>query len=159
MSEIKITRAKAAKAYQNADTKTRKVLVDLLGEENVSASITDMLKTYQDACEIEGCDPVEITIKGGGLTENDKDAVKAFAEMTLVTRLMRGGKDPNWADPNEYKYQAWQKYTAGSGFSESYCGNELTDTNVGSRLSVFSSKDALYLGKQFASHLDRIFKP
>ena len=164
MSEnLTITKEAAAIAFNNADKNGKKLLSDLFGEKNLYTKITDRVKSYEDACEVAGVEPIEAiqlsSLKGFvGLTNKDIDALKATAEMYLITRVLNEGWVPDWSNTNQYKYYPWLKYSsAGFGFSSDGYAYVHSTTTVGSRLCFKSKELAEYAGKQFQAQYNRIF--
>ncbi len=79
-------------------------------------------------------------------TDKDMIAAQAFLKLCIVSRAMNklnnDGEvwEPDWTDVNEYKYYAFPRYVAGSGFSDFGYGYDDADACVGSRL-CFMSRD------------------
>ncbi|HEY4148910.1 MAG TPA: hypothetical protein VGM41_08275 [Chitinophagaceae bacterium] len=61
----------------------------------------------------------------------------------------------DWANGNQSKYNAWhwikrdEEQASGFGFSLTDCGRWRATTNVGSRLSLGTSKEAIHIAKTF----------
>ncbi|WP_080902933.1 hypothetical protein [Parabacteroides sp. Marseille-P3160] len=51
MKTIELTVKNVRKAFKEADEKGRKLLRNLCGEDVFSSSITDRVRSYEDACE------------------------------------------------------------------------------------------------------------
>lgn len=123
-----------------------------------AASIMERIKTYEDACDELGVEPIEyIQVYRGGLTERDIKAQLAFAQIIIIARALNEGWEPDWANSNQYKYYPWLEYKAGFGFSDSDFGDSYTGTGVGSRLCLKSRELAEYAGKQFNKEYNEFF--
>lgn len=96
---IPIEKSKAFIAFNNADEKGRKLLTDLLGKENVSGNIMDMVKTFEDA---EALDT--------GWTDADEFYLQSVKKATIISRVLNGGWKANYADKNQPKYYVWMRY-------------------------------------------------
>lgn len=126
-----------------------------------SGLITDRVKTFADALRIH-------INKNGPLSKyleslfeydgNDKDliAAQAFAQMSLIRRVLNEGWAPDWTNSSEIKYYPWFTMS-GVGLSCYVYGNSCAGSGVGSRL-CFKTKDlAIYAGKQFTSIYEKFF--
>lgn len=112
-----------------------------------SQKITDRIKTWEDACEMKGIDPIDSL----PFPEPDNDfeeAINGTFQMFIIVDLLCEGWKPNYTNGNQYKYYPYFKYTdSGFGFSCSFY--EYVSTIVGARL-VFPTRElAEYSGKQF----------
>ncbi len=154
---IEITRKNAAKAFQDADNKGKKLLRDLLGEKNIYENIMERVQSYQDACEVHGCEPVQIKVTGGGLDDGDIDSLNAIAELFLIYKVMNEGKKPTWGNSTPPKHYPYFDLSSGVGLSFGGCGDGSSVSSVGSRLCIVNdSKKATYIGKQFTSIFKRL---
>lgn len=112
-----------------------------------SQKITDRLKTWEDACEMKGIDPVDSL----PFPEPDNDfeeAINGTFQMFIIVDLLCEGWKPDYTNGNQYKYYPYFKYTdSGFCFSDSLsvCGN----ASVGARLVLPTRELAEYSGKQF----------
>lgn len=114
--------------------------------------LTD-LKTFEDACTIEGIKPDSIT--ASGLSQEDNNALLALAKLFIIVRaanrLINDGKEwkPDYND-NTWKYFAWFAMDGGSGgFRYDDCAHWTSGSSVGSRLCFKTSEAAEYIGTQF----------
>lgn len=112
-----------------------------------SLKITDRLKTWEDACEIAGIDPIK-SLPYQSPKNDFEEAINATAQLFIIIDLLCEGWKPNWENSNQYKWYPYFKYTdSGFGFSDSayWSGG----TSVGSRLVLPTSELASYAGTQF----------
>ncbi len=151
MKTIAINEANALNAYNAADKNQKTFLENLLGKETFSQNITDRVKTWEDAAEIYGVDPVEslpFTNPQNGIEE----AANAFYQTEIIIHVLNEGWEPNWDNSNEYKwYPYFDMRTSGSagGFSFAVCYYVLTSSYVGARLVLKTEALAKYAGTQF----------
>lgn len=114
------------------------------------------LKTFEDACKIEGLDPKTVVPDFSAYPEKDRKAMIAHAKLVIVARaanrLANGGEEwtPDWTNYNQWKYYPWFDMGRGSsGFRFDGYDCWITPSYVGSRLCFLSGKVATYVGKQF----------
>lgn len=119
-------------------------------------SITDRVKTYEDACQIKGIAPLTPE-QFAFLPEDQREALFALHKLFTVVEVINEGHEFDWNDYNEYKYYPWfdmETYDdapAGSGFSFDVYVFDCASSSVGARLCVRSQEHAEYIGKQFLS--------
>lgn len=116
------------------------------GKKANTQSITERVKTFEDACEVLGLDDVQIGVKG---LDEDTKSIEAYAKLTIIARALNEGWKPDWSNTNESKYVPWFKHKSGLGLSYFVCVLWSSHTNVGSRLCFKSRELAEYAGKQF----------
>lgn len=116
------------------------------GKKQTTQSITERVKTFEDACEILGLDDVQIGVKG---LDEDTKSIEAYAKLTIIARALNEGWKPDWSDHSQYKYVAWFTHKSGLGLSYHDCDFWGSCTGVGSRLCFKSRELAEYAGKQF----------
>ena len=113
----------------------------------------NQLKTFEDACKIEGIEPEKVSVEISVLPETDKKSITAYAKLIIVARaanrLANNGEEwiPNW-DSSQWKYWNWF-YMGSSGFRFGVCDGWGSDSHVGSRLCFISSEVAEYVANQF----------
>lgn len=118
-------------------------------------SITDRIKTFEDACKETGIYPTELSISGTGTTDDDIKAVAAFHKLTIIAKALNEGWKPNWSDSSEYKYYPWFNLENGFVFYDYVYYYRYS--SVGSRLCFKSSELATYAGKQFIDLYKELF--
>ena len=109
--------------------------------------ITERIKTFEDACAYLGLNPIEVLPPE---TIYNAKYLIACAKLAIITKALNEGWEPDWNNPNEYKYYPWfDMRSSGGGFSFGGDVSARTWSNVGSRL-CFKSRDlAKYAGEQF----------
>ena len=116
----------------------------------------EKIKTFADACKIEGLDPETVIPNFSCYPEADQKAAEANAKLMIVikaaNRLENNNEEwiPNWEDYNEYKYQPYFVMDEGSsGFRFYDYGHRVTLSCVGSRLCFISRELGEYISTQF----------
>jgi len=101
------------------------------------------IKTFEDACSATGTDTETINLPG--LTDDEL----AYRMLKIVVKAINNGWTPDWNNFSQWKYYAWFNLSSGSGFSDSLCDFEYSDSGVGSRLCFESREKCEYAAKQF----------
>jgi hypothetical protein len=149
MKTVPILLENALAAYNKADAKGKELLANLFGKDVLSQKITDRVKTFEDACEVKGVDPVSILPYKAPANSFEK-GLNAMAKMMVIAEVLQEGWQADFGNSNQYKYYPWYEYKgAGFGFSITYYGSTRTGTTVGSRLCFPTIELAEYFGKQF----------
>lgn len=118
-----------------------------------SVKITDRLKTWEDACNIKGIDPVK-SLPYPKEKDKFEAAMNGIFQMFIITELLCEGWEADYANTNQYKWYPYFKYqnkTSGFGFDGSGCDVVYTDAGSGARLVYPTEQMANYSGKQFIS--------
>jgi hypothetical protein len=105
----------------------------------------ETIKTFEDACNKLGIDPVEFEQKYSNLKKCDL----AFGKLQIIYEAINDGWEADYSNENEYKYYPYFRWNEISGFSflASDCNRSLSD--VGSLLSTNSEEKSEYIGEQF----------
>lgn len=80
------------------------------------------------------------------LPERNQKAIIAFYKLCVITQWRNEGWEPNWNDPNEWKYYPWfylKSDAAGLGFSYSDSAASHAYALIGSRLCFKSRQLAI----------------
>ncbi len=120
-----------------------------------SGNIMERVKTFEDACEVLGIYPKEIsmTVDFGHNDDATRSiaAVAAFAKLVIIVRALNEGWTPDWSNKSQYKYYPWFDMSSPSGPAYDDCDHWRSVSFVGSRLCFKSRELAEYAGKQFIS--------
>ena len=115
--------------------------------------ITDKIKSFEDACKHLGLNPNDLPVVDM-LPEKDRKSIIAYYKLTIITRALNEGWEPDFSNWNEYKYYNWfyveeNKDQRSSGFR--YHDTCYTDayTDIGSRLCFKNRELAKYATEQF----------
>lgn len=122
------------------------------------------IKSFEDACKVEGLDPEKILPDFACYPEQDRKAMTAHAKLVIiaraVNRLANGGQEwkPDFTNWNQYKYQPWLHIPRGSsGFRFVGYVCWATSSGVGSRLCFISREVAKYVVEQFEDLYNEYF--
>lgn len=115
--------------------------------------ITKRVRSYEDACEIMGVDPInEYALKKLGFTDGEI----ANRKLKTIVAVLNDGWSPTWSDTTERKYYPYFKIEASNfgaycGLAYAYSLNAWTCSHSysGSRLAFKNSELAEYAGNQF----------
>lgn len=81
--------------------------------------------------------------------DDPDDHLVNYQTAVLLVRAINEKREPNWDDPNEWKYQNWFYMGGSSGFRFGGCDGWRTRSGAGSRLCFFNPEHGEYLVKQF----------
>lgn len=150
---LQIDENKAYNLYRTASPEFKQALEDTFGREFFSRSITDRVKSYEDACAILGIDPHGSMPDTSECPVEDRKAYLAFHKLVIIIRALNEGWRPDWADTDQAKWFLWW-YTEGSaGLACAYSSSapSTTAARIGSRLCFKSEALAVYAAKTFKS--------
>lgn len=108
------------------------------------------IKTFEEACALQGLDPVKVLPDVSAMPEKDRAAITAYAKLCIIQRSLNGEWTPDWSNQNQRKYYPWywveKKEGGPSGFGLSYfgCACDVTRTGLGSRLFYRDAATAEY---------------
>jgi hypothetical protein len=125
------------------------------GKKTTTGSITDRIKTLQDACNELGISSGEITIQGD--IEKDFKSVVSYQKLIIIARALNEDWTPDWKNSSQYKYYPWFDMSSGSGLSFCAVDYRFSDTAVGSRLCFKNRQLVEYAVKQFIELYKDIF--
>jgi hypothetical protein len=113
-------------------------------------SVTDRVKSFEDACRELGIAPSQLSITGDGIMQDDLNAVTSYYKMMIIIKALNGDWVPDFSDKNQAKYYPWFEFKKGSGFVLNDVHNNYDYTSVGARLCFKSSELAKYAATQFS---------
>lgn len=151
--KLQIEKQNAIKAYEGADDKGKKLLVDLFGRltfigsfKDIVLAATDAQQLYEDACAYIG-EPVR-TLQEFSFLGYTAQYQYSLHRITTVIEAAKEGKELDYDNTNQGKYYPWadmrtpKGQSAGSGFAFDVCGYGNANAHVGSRLCSFSREIA-----------------
>lgn len=152
MNTIEIKKTNAISAYIKADNKGKQLLENLLGKDNLTPIvITERVKTFEDVFDVLEDLPHDISTLLEYKGKNpDMLGAQAYLKLTLLARALNEGWEPDWNNPNEYKYVPYFKHKAGFGLSYDDIYYWYTSASVGSHLCFKTRELAEYAATQFA---------
>jgi hypothetical protein len=113
-------------------------------------SITEKVKTYEDACKVLGINPENLPLVEH-LPEKDRKSIVAFYRLTIITRALNEGWEPDFSDCNQLKYWNWFYIGAYAGFAVASTANAASNTSacISSRLCFKSEELATFARENF----------
>lgn len=119
-------------------------------------TLKKQLKSFEDACKVEGLDATKVVPDFAAYPEQDRRAMIAHAKLVIIVRaanrLANGGKEwkPDWDNGKWDKWYAyfWMKGVS-SGFRFDVCDAWGSASDVGSRLCFKSEDVGEYVANQF----------
>jgi hypothetical protein len=113
------------------------------------------LKTFEDACKVEGLDAEKVIPDFSCYPEKNRKAMVAHAKLVIIAqaanKLENEGNEwiPDWNDFDQYKYYPWFEMGGSSGFRFVGYDHWFSHSTVGSRLCFISRNVATYIGETF----------
>jgi len=147
METLTISRENARLAFIKADYAGKRLLADLLGEQNLIGTPWKVITSIEVACEAMGFDPQDPRFTQGTSDQN------AYHLLTLaIVPALQEGRKPDWNDDNERKWWAsfWMDEEGGGfRFYDMYYAYRLTGWTGGSRLCLPDEERVLHMVKYF----------
>lgn len=124
----------------------------------------DQIKTFEDACQVEGLNPSTVIPDFSSYPEEDRPSMIAHAKLVIIVRaanrLANGGARwiPDFGNAKQYKYFPWFYMDGGSsGFRFVVGDGWVSVSGVGSRLCFISSEVCRYVGETFIDLYNEYF--
>lgn len=161
MQTIKLSVENARKMYPTACAEIKTMLEDSFGKESLKLKVTERIKTWEDAANEMGIDPVTsppFPIPVGSF----ENAANAFFKLDVIATVLLEGVVLDWTNSDQRKYYAWfNNYKPGSCFSfgGSGCGWTAANSRGGARLCVDTAEKAEYFGRQFIDIFNQFLNP
>lgn len=148
MKTLNINRKNALDAYRNADANGRELLEHLFGAELFNGSITDRIKTLEDAIEETGRPN---TPEFADVPEDLREYFKAQYNAIVVAEALNEGTKMNYRDGEQRKWLPWFNVLspAGVSFHDAYYEYSAAIAGRAARLCLKSEALAKYAGQQF----------
>lgn len=127
---------------------------DFYTDEQEYEEITDRVKSYTDACNVLGIEPMnEQDMKEQGYRPDEI----ARRKLETITEALNEGWKPDWNNTNEYKYypyfyieeNAKAQGAAGLSYATTAYAASNTAASLGSRLCFHDRETARYAGRTF----------
>lgn len=149
MKTLQISEQKARELYKSGSQELKTILEESCGKDFFSQKITDRIKTYEDACEELGINPInEVKLMELGLTKHDI----AYQKLTTIIKALNEGWEPDVCNSNACRWYPWFRPNGSPSsfaFYYSLCEYSGADAGGGSRLCLKSEELSNYCGKQF----------
>lgn len=149
MKILKISEQKARELYRSGSQELKTILEESCGKEFFSQNVTDRIKTYEDACEELGINPLdEDMLMELGFTKHDI----AYQKLATIIKTLNEGWTPDVCDSDACRWYPWFRPNCHSS-SFAFCISGYVYSNAlagsGSRLCLKSEELSNYVGKQF----------
>ena len=120
---------------------------------NKNQSITEQVKTFEDACKVLGLEPNNLPIVED-LPEKDRQSIIAYYKLVIIVRALNEGWEPDFSNWNEWKYWNWFYLEADGAYAGFAAANasytaSATSSKLGSRLCFKTRELATYAREQF----------
>jgi len=148
MSKVEISVQAAKEAYKDATPDIKKTLLKLFGKKVLVDNITEMVTSYEDACEIEGIKPLSL-YNFSHLPSVEQAYAFADHKLVVIRRVLNEGWTWEFGKKGYYPYFYKDESAGGSGFSFGDCSRDCSSSFVGARRTFKDEKTAAYAGKQF----------
>ena len=149
MKTLKISEQKARELYRSGSQELKTILEESCGKEFFSQKVTNRIKTYEDACEELGINPLdEAKLMELGLTMHDI----AYQKLTTIIKALNEGWVPDVCDSDVCRWYPWFRPNGSPSsfaFGGSYCVCTSAGAGSGFRLCLKSEELSDYCGRQF----------
>ena len=117
------------------------------------------IKSYEDACKALNIEPLADEVFNA-LPKAERENVKAYHQLTVITRAINGGWEPDFSNREQRKYEPYM-YTdnAGLACAPTLYAPSYTFTYVGSRLCFPDYERAEFAVKTFYDTYKAFFLP
>ena len=155
MNAININPVDVQRVYAEADQGGKSALSKLFDTSILQQSITDRVKSYEDACKAKGLNS-ELLPDNSMLPPGMAKALTAYAKLFIIAEAINEGWTPDYSDTDLPKYfpyfevEATEEQKGGIGFSFYGYDYGYALSNTGSRLCFPDRDKALYFGETFA---------
>jgi len=148
ITELKVSKVNALKAWRSADKDGRLLLENLYGKEVFqNQEIKDRIKTFEDALAETGRPDVP---NFSNIPEDMRAYFVAQYKLSVIAEALNEGWTPNWDNSNELKWRVWFIMSPSAfAFGGSNFVSSDADAGSGSRLCFKSEALAIYCAKQF----------
>lgn len=141
---LQITDTNARQWFKDATGGFKAALLDTYGEAFFKQSITDRIKTFEDACAETGENPLDAKFTTGTTDEI------AYKKLKVIIKALNEGWVPDWTNGSQRKWFPYFQYSpSGFRFLGTRCDYDIAHTDTGSRLSLANEQLARYAGTQF----------
>lgn len=145
MNNLTISNKTALKLYPTASVEFKTLLEETFSKEFFSQDITERVKLFEDALEVNGR-RVEDVLPYINPMNEFQEALNAVAMVWEFIEAINEGWIADFSNSSQPKYYIWWTWS-GSGLSYYDCGITLASTDVGSRLCCESAKKAKHVAE------------
>ncbi|CAG5001759.1 hypothetical protein DYBT9275_02736 [Dyadobacter sp. CECT 9275] len=151
---LTITALNAQNAFNKANSEIKKTLQSLWPDHNFNRDITEMVDSYEAACELEGI--TQLTIADFEfLPEQDREYHFVDHQLNIIHRALNEGW--TWKEGERGYYPVFNRAAGGSGFSLGLVGYCSSSSTVGARRTYKDERLAMHSAKKFL-HLHSVIQ-
>lgn len=152
MEEIlQVTRLNAQAAFKDADASGKTMLSNLFGKKHFTSDMTELIKSFEDACEFNNTNPNHPKFTQGTEAGNNMEMLAEIA------KALNGGKVMKPGEKRFYPFFIHDE--SGFRLGAVYSGVSYSATTGGPRLCVSEERLAKYMGTQFLPFYNRFYNP
>lgn len=148
MKTLQLSESKARSLYKTGSDEFKTLLEENFGKSFFSQSVTERIKTYEDACSELGESPVDkVALQKLGLNKNDI----AYMKLTQIVRALNEGWVAKVYD-NKDRWYPWFSHNGSPSafaFTDSYYCSSYANSGSGSHLCFRTKSLSDYAGEQF----------
>ena len=148
---LKINKETAKKLHAEVPSWFQKLLEDNFGIETFKKRDYTDIKTFEEACDEVGVDPLMATSPDDTIDE------AAYKKLKIIVAAINNGWKPDWTNSNQHKFYPWFSLSSGSGLSGHAYVYIYSTSDVGSHLCYESSDKCKYAMEQFKSIYEDFF--
>lgn len=148
---IPVTKTNALAAFKDGDAKERSLLIRLLGKKHFTSDMTELIKSFEDACEFNNTNPNDHRFTQGTEAGNNMEMLAEIAKALNGGRVMKPGE--------KRFYPVFIHDEAGFRLYDVYCDISNSYSSGGPRLCLAEERLAKYMGTQFQSFYNRFYNP
>ena len=151
MKTLDVVDQNVLSAYNKGSEQEREFLKRLFPNQDFNQKITDRVKTYEDACEIKGIQPMSIG-QFNIFPESQREYLFCLHQDDIINEVLNEGWEADFSkgDAKNYPYFYWDVEKAGGpGFSYYDCICDCSNSYVGARRTFKTPELAKYSGTQF----------
>ncbi|MDR3272773.1 MAG: hypothetical protein LBT29_04770 [Flavobacteriaceae bacterium] len=120
---------------------------------NKKVSITEQVKSFEDACKVLGLESKNLPIVEN-LPEKERLNIIAYYKLIIIIRALNEGWEADFLDSNQWKYYNWfyiEYNGAAAGFGCAYTSHAASSANAhfGSRICFKTRELATYARENF----------
>lgn len=138
MKTLQINEKEAKKIYKTASQELKQVLEDTFGKEFFSETVTERIKSVEDAFNETGRPKIDFSI----FPEDIRSYMQSHYELAVLTEALNEGEKFDYDNENQRKYCSWwEKSPSGFVFSDS--GYYYTTARAGSGVRLCLKNEEL----------------
>lgn len=152
MEEIlQVTKTNAQAAFKEAGPDGKSMLTHLFGKKHFVSDMTELIKSFEDACEFNNTNPLHPKFTQGTEAGNNMEMLAEIAKALNGGKVMKPGE--------KRFYPVFIHDDSGFRLYGVYFDFSLSYSIGGPRLCLAEERLAKYMGTQFQSFYNRFYNP